>query len=211
MKAEERKALEQNSLVHGLEEAYEGVKKGPSSAVFYWVGGIVAVALVVGLFWYFTGAAEAIASARWAALANVAFPGQLEDLLSKSDWKDTPQGRLARFKQARLDLAQGLRELGIDKKAALKLIETAAGEYEALMKASGRVPVLQQEAIWGAAKARETLGEIDKAKEHYQRLVKDYEKTALGEDAAKQIKRLDDPANTRDLAEMRKEFGPLGK
>lgn len=207
MKAEERKSLEQNSLVQGLEEAYEGIKKGPSSTFLYWAIGIVAVLLVLGLFRYFMMSSETITSNRWASLSQAVFAPQVEALAAKSEWQDTPQGRLARFKEARLEMSTGLRELGINPKSGQEHLLNAAGHYEALIKASARVPLLHQEALWGAARARESLGELDKAREHYQKLVKEYEKTALGEDAARQLKRLDDPANERDLAELRKLFG----
>jgi len=209
MKAQERKALEQNAIVETIEQAYEGVKQGPPSTMLYWVVGIGLVALVVGLFYYFISTSNSIDSSRWATLGDVAFPAQLDPLLEKAEWKDTTQGRLASFKQARLDLAQGIRDLGLDRKTGIEKIKAAAERYEGLRKTSARVPLLQQEALWGAAKAREALGENAAAKAHYEQLVRDFKTTALGEDAAKQIKRLDDPANAKDFADVRAKFGPL--
>jgi hypothetical protein len=207
MKAEERKALEQNSLVEGLEKAYEGVRKGPSKTTLYWLCGIGAVALVIWLFVWFRNSAETQASQRWLELDSVAFPGQLDELLQKGELKDTPQGRLARFKEARMTLADGLRTLGDDRKKALQKIRAATEEYEKLLKSSGRVPVLQQEALWGAAKGRESLGEIEDAKKHYNKLVAEFESSYLGKDAAEQLKRLNDPANAAALSKIKSELG----
>src|ERR1700722_15661242 len=104
MKAEHRKELETNVLAQQLGKAYEGLKQGPSRSTVLWVGGAVAVVLIVFLFRYFMSSSEATASERWTKLDEVAFPEQLDSLLKESDFKDTPQGRLAEFKEARLNL-----------------------------------------------------------------------------------------------------------
>src|SRR5205807_2063556 len=114
MKAEHRKELETNVLAQQIEKAYQGLRQGPSRTLLFWVGGAVAVLLVFLLFRYFMSTSEATTSGRWLKLDGVVFPEQLDELLKESDLKDTPQGRLARYKEARLNLTEGMRILGHD-------------------------------------------------------------------------------------------------
>jgi tetratricopeptide (TPR) repeat protein len=202
MKAEERKALEHNDLADQLNRAYETLKQGPSRGTVWFVGITAAVLLVAGLFYMFYRSSEASASQRWLKLDDVVFTQQLEIVEKESDLKDTPQGRLLRFKDARVKLTQGFQDLANDTTRAVKRIEDAKDEYEKLIKSAGRVPLLHQEALSGAAKANEALGEIDAAIEHYKTLVGEYKDSALGIDAAKQLARLTTEAGRTEAREL---------
>lgn len=205
MKAEHRKELETNALATKINEAYDRLKQGPSRTTWIWLGVLGGGILVVLLFRYFMNSSEANDSARWTNLDNVVFGEQLDEFIENKDYKDTTQGRIARFKEARVNLSDGLRLLGPERDKSLKRIEKATDLYEDLLKSPGKVPLLHQEALWGAAKGNEVLGNIDKAKTHYEKLIKEYPSSALGLDAEKQLKRLDsdDPL----LKELNKEFG----
>ena len=181
MKAEHRKELETNVLAQQMERAYQGIKQGPSCATIVWIGGAAAVIIVFLLFRYFLSTSEATASQRWLKLDEVVFPEQLSDLIKDADLKDTPQGRLARFKEARLNLTQGMRDLGRSPETASKRIEDAVKTYEELAKSRGRVPLLDQEALWGAAKGNEALGEYENAINLYTRLAHDFPASAAGQ------------------------------
>jgi hypothetical protein len=205
MKAEHRKELESNVLAHQLERAYHGLKQGPSRTTVIWVVGAVAVLLVYLLFRYFMSSSEATTSARWLKLDDVVFPEQLETVLADNDLKDTPQGRLARYKEARLNLSEGVRILGYRTEEGVEKIENAIKTYEELAKSPGKVPLLHQEALWGAAKGNEALGEIDKASDFYKKLANEYPTSALGKDAKKQLERLEN-ADKKELAALKKAF-----
>jgi hypothetical protein len=206
MKAEHRKELETNVLAQQISRAYEGLKQGPSRSTVLWVGGAVAVVLIFLLFRWFTNSSESTSSERWMKLDEVVFPEQLDLLLNENDLKDALQGRLARFKEARLNLGQGLRDLASDPDRNVKRIEKATGLYEELSRSSGRVPLLHQEALWGAAKGNEALGEYEKARALYKQLADDYPASAMGKDAKKQLERLDDKTTQAELAELKKAF-----
>jgi hypothetical protein len=206
MKAEHRKELETNILAQHLEKAYQGLRQGPSRTFLFWVGGAVAVLLVFLLFRYFMSTSEATTSGRWLKLDGVVFPEQLDELLKESDLKDTPQGRLARYKEARMNLSEGMRILGHSSSEGTEKIESATRTYEELAKSPGRVPLLHQEALWGAAKGYEALGETDQAAKLYKRLADEYPTSALGMDAKKQLERLENTDNQADLAALKKAF-----
>ncbi|MFQ3650109.1 MAG: hypothetical protein SNJ75_07240 [Gemmataceae bacterium] len=205
MKAEEREALATNELAKGLETVAETVTHPPKTAL-YWGLGLGVVAIVVLLFLFFLWSANAASSARWVALSEAAFPEQLALLDAEGTLKDTAQGRLLEFKEARLALAEGMRMLGINRNNAGKSLQRAVEKYESLMKSAGKIPLLHQEALAGAARANEALGELDKAKKLYAQLADSYKNTALGEDAKKQLARLERDA--AQINELKKELSP---
>jgi hypothetical protein len=212
MKAEHRKELQTNVLAEQLARAYESLKQGPSRTTLYWIGGAVAVVAVVLLFRWFMSSSAEVASDRWKTLDEVVFAEQLDNVLEKGTLKDTPQGRLARYKEARLNLSQGLRELGFSRDLGRKHVEEATKAYEDLARKRERVDLLYQEALWGAAKGHEALGDLAEARKYYAQLSKEFPTSALGKDAAAAIDRLADTKNQADLEELKKAFGaPAGK
>jgi hypothetical protein len=206
MKAEHRKELETNILAQQLGKAYEGLKQGPSRTTLFYVGAAVAVVLVIVLFRYFMSSSERDASKRWRELDEVVFPDQLETYLAQADVKDTTQGKVARYREARLELAQGLRDLGVHRQGATDRIHSATKTYDELARSAGKVPLLHQEALSGAAKGYEALGDFETARARYKRLADDYPTSALGKDAKAAIDRLDNSNNQADLAELKKAF-----
>jgi len=206
MKAEERKALQTNALAQELGKAIDTIKQGPSRSTMIYLGvgiAIVAVALLARTFWR---SSEATSSARWLKLDEIVFPEQLASFLEEPDLKETQQGRLARFKEARIKLTQGIRDLGTNPSLAQTNIEEGTKIYEKLIDSVSRVPLLHQEALWGSAKGNESLGQIDRAKEYYEKLVKEYPASSMGKDSKKQLERLDSDTGKKEIAELVKTF-----
>jgi hypothetical protein len=125
---------------------------------------------------------------------------ELENYLK--DNADSEQGRLARFELARLDLVEGVRDLGsLSRAEALKRVRQAAESYEKLAAQPALTPQLAQEALLNAAKARETLGDFEAAKEMYARLAREYPQSLKGKAAEAQLKALQAPGP--DLEELK--------
>jgi hypothetical protein len=129
-----------------------------------------------------------------------------EDGNFNKDNKGTIQHRLARAQLARLFLLQGSRDLGSrvprTHESGYTNLRNTAHIYKKLIDETGDTPLLQQEALMGAAKASEALGEIDSAKGYYERLAKDYKATARGKQAERELERLkDDSADIAAIAE----------
>jgi tetratricopeptide (TPR) repeat protein len=119
------------------------------------------------------------------------------------------QGRLARLEEARRDLYDGLRDLGVNGAArtqALENIKKAAEIYDALVTECADNPVLHQQTLMGAAKAHESLGQYDEARKFYQQLSQKYGNTVLGREADDQLKRLEVAEQKGDLQALREEF-----
>jgi tetratricopeptide (TPR) repeat protein len=207
MKADHRKELQTNLLADRLSRAAHSLTQAPSRSTMIYLG-LAALAVVLILTWrYFSASSEASSSERWRKLDEVIFGAQLDEFVQDKDVQGTRQGLVARFKEARRLLQDGLRDLGTRKADARQNVEKGTQAYEALLKESLPVPLLQQEALWGAAKGYEALGDLDKAKQYYERLVKEHGNSALGRDADKALARLNDEDNRRDLEDLAKEFG----
>src|SRR5262249_37699953 len=151
-------------------QAFDYVKKNTPRGTGLFLGIAVVVVLIVLLFRYFYLSSEATASERWVRLDQATFVGEVEAIAGDAELKDTEQARMARLLAARMKLDGGLKNLGINRDQALKEIEEARSLYTELSKSTGRVPLVQQEALYGAAKANESLGQIKAAEELYQQL-----------------------------------------
>jgi tetratricopeptide (TPR) repeat protein len=190
MKAEHRKELETNKLADRIGGAIQSFKEGPSrNAIIY--GSIVVVALLLFVVYrWVAGNATATDSGRWLRLDQLSSREELESFVK--DNGETEQGRLARFALARLELVDGLSGLGSPTRPeAIKHVRRAAETYEKLASEPGKAPQLAQEALMNAAKARESLGEFDQAKQLYSRLARDYPQSLKGKVAAEQVKALE--------------------
>jgi hypothetical protein len=209
MKAEHRKELQTNVLADRLGHFMQSMKEGPSRGTVLL---IAAVVLIIGLgyTWRFLSrSSEKSDSERWVKWNEVTTPAELQGLLDNKDLEGTQQARLARFLAARKNLLEGTRDLAQEGKEhddAVKNIREAAEQYEKLAGEVSDRPVLVQEALAGAARGRESLGEIDNARRLYERLAKEYPESYLGKDARKQLDRLDNKANSKDLEDLRSRY-----
>jgi tetratricopeptide (TPR) repeat protein len=200
MKAEHRKELETNTLADHIGQFVQNLKQGPSRSAVIYGSVIVAVILLVVAYRWISLNAAASDSGRWLRLDQITSREDLETFLK--DNADTEQGRLARFELARLDLVEGLGNLAsLNGADAVKRVQRAADIYEKLAAESGNTPQLTREALLNAAKARESLGEFDKAKQLYNRLARDFPQSLAGKNAAEQVKALD--AGGPELEELK--------
>jgi tetratricopeptide (TPR) repeat protein len=226
------KPTETSMLGQRLLELWNRVKQGESRLTWYILGGVAAV--VIGFFvWrYFAGLAKARDSERDRALFTISDRVQtvepdnpragpmsedekqvkvLEDFIKENEGK--AQARYARFLLARLYLNRGLRGLRAESSpgrpnARRGDIQRAAELYEKLIADASDVPLLLQEALLNAGKARETLGEIDEAKKHYERLVNEKElKESYAAKAANELlKRINDPEGLKEIKRLAAEL-----
>jgi hypothetical protein len=208
MKAEHRKELQTNVLADRLGKAIQGMKEGPSRGTLLIVGGAALIGLLAFVWWYFWSTSQAAESARWAQWDSLSTPAALDSFAQNKENQGTPQGRLARFQIARLSLLGGLSKLGSDRAGALESVRKAAGLYEGLANEASELPLLQQEALLGAGKAHEALGDVEKAKGYYKKLADSHPDTAFGKDARAQLDRLE--KDGKDLQELAAEPKPAG-
>jgi tetratricopeptide (TPR) repeat protein len=208
MKAEHRKELMTNTLANRLGEAVTSMKEGPSRGVLF-VLAAVGLIVILALVWrYMAASGEEADSSRWLKWDSVATPEQLKAFVENKDVEDQAQGRLARLEEARRGLHEGLRQLGNTgtRKKAQEELKHAAGLYEKLAEECADKPPLHQQALMGAAKSYESLGDAEQARKYYQHLQNKYSNTVFGRDAAEQIQRLDAAEQNGDFKALKDEL-----
>jgi len=208
MKAEHRKELMTNSLAHRLGDAFQGMKEGPSRGTILFLVAAGVIVILVFVWRYLSTSNEETDSARWLQWDSLTSPEQLTTFADDPKMQGHLQGRLARLEEARRGLHDGLRELGPlgTRPQALKNIQKAAERYDKLVDECADKPLLHQQALMGAAKAHESLGEYDQARKFYQLLAKDHGNSALGKEADEQWKRLDAAEQSGELKTLREEY-----
>lgn len=208
MKAEHRKELMTNTLANRLGSAIQGMREGPSRGTMLFLVAAGLILLLVLVWRYFSASAEESASARWLEWDKLTSPKELEKFAENKDAQEHMPGRLARLAEARRALYEGLRNLGdpVVRTEAQKNIRKAADLYDKLADELADQPLLHQQVLMDAAKAHESLGEIDQARKFYQQLAQKYAKTSLGEEASKQDKRVEAAEQNGDLKALRDEY-----
>jgi tetratricopeptide (TPR) repeat protein len=208
MKAEHRKELMTNTLANRLGEAVQTMKEGPSRGTIF-VLAAVGVIVILALVWrYLATSGEESDSAQWLKWDSLATPEQLKAFVENKEIEGQAQGRLARLEEARRSLHEGLRQLGNagTRKKALEELKGAAGLYDKLAQECADKPLLHQQVLMGAAKANESLGEVEQARKYYQQLQDKYGKSVFGQEAAEQIQRLDAAEKNGDFKALRDEL-----
>ncbi len=208
MKAEHRKELMTNTLATRLGDAVQSMKEGPSRGMLFVLAAVGLVVILVLIWRYLAASAEETDSARWLKWDNLTTPEQLKAFVENKEVEGHAQGRLARLEEARRSLYEGLRQLGNagTRKKALEDLQRAAGLYDSLAEECSDKPLLHQQALMGAAKAHESLGEADQARRKYQQLQSNYGDTFFGRDAAEQLQRLDAAEQNGDFKALRDEL-----
>jgi hypothetical protein len=184
MKAEERKEIETNSLIHAVQRARERVT---GRTLYYVIG---ALALMIGgilLYRYLTGEKSKARDAGLIQLINADTPDKLKQ--GMEDHRGSVLGSLYKLQLARhLLLNEGLPKLGTDSSEARKQAANAVADARTYyLDLTGELkqkeePALVQEAWHSAAQAEEALvglptapggtdsrGEVDKVIEYYEK------------------------------------------
>jgi tetratricopeptide (TPR) repeat protein len=208
MKAEHRKELMTNTLAQTLEHTVQRFKEGPSkNTVLVVVLVVLGVVLFLVWHWFAENAREAD-SARWVQWDSMVAPVQLENFLKEKNVEGTEQALLTGYLEARRRLYDGVQDLGFNSKTATDDLIKARDLYEKLSKESSKQPVLEQEALLGAGRACESLGDYDRARGFYDNLVKKYPDSARGQTAQKRLAQLNDPAKAADLKDLANAYRP---
>lgn len=236
MKADHRKELQTNVLADRMGRMVQGLRSGGprSMSAIAWVIGGLALVAIVSLYWAM-GQRNNLSEA-WVKMDNQAInlprnPGEpggeavTYDAIIR-EHPGTVPARTARFQVARIKLKTGLS--GIYSEAfrgeAAKLLRDAREQFTKLAAECQGVPILEQEALLGAAKAEETLagvaepdsedkrmGNLDEALKLYQRLAAKFPGTYEGQAAEKRAKELQDEGQRAQIDKFYKEMSQMTK
>jgi hypothetical protein len=198
MKAEHRKELETNILADRMGHLIQRMKHRPQRRVFLYV--IAGLIVVVGLFIFYnmrkTAAAEA--SERWRWLED-GFRPYIDQL--KAEYKDTNEGKAARFQYAWLAAwDEGLTLLGASPVDAFRDLEVAESYYKSLVEDCAGDPVWEPEAMYALAvieearalRAKDRKNTLVRAGALYKKVAEKYKDSAHGKSAKKRAKLLEE-------------------
>jgi tetratricopeptide (TPR) repeat protein len=213
--SQRRHNLEKNTLADSLNRVVQALKEGPSRSTWIVVGIVVAAVALYFVWNYFSKSSDEKSSARWYTAFRL-FDG--ESVTAPADEKSLPlsneaelekfvkehdgtvQAKVCRFYLARLAMARGEGRLGgLERDGALEHVRKAAGLYEKLAGETSDWPDLHQQALLGAGKAHEALGDFSQALKHYNQFVSDYSnpKSAFLDDATAGQERLKEGSDSR--------------
>jgi hypothetical protein len=165
MKTERRHELETNTLAKKLARWIELVK--PYSKVF---GGVLVAVLVIAVVGMFVRRQAARAeAAAWDAYYQATEGGRpsLDELLAVADeHRNTSVEPWARIAWADSQLQVGARLLFHDRSMAQQFLSRAIDAYLELKTDAGN-DLIRQRAIYGLARANETLSHLDRAHQEY--------------------------------------------
>ena len=165
MKTERRHELETNTLAKKLARWIELVK--PYSKVF---GGVLVAVLVIAVVGMFVRRQAARAeAAAWDAYYQATEGGRpsLDELLAVADeHRNTSVEPWARIAWADSQLQVGARLLFHDRSTAQQFLSRAIDAYRELKTDAGN-DLIRQRAIYGLARANETLSHLDRAHQEY--------------------------------------------
>jgi hypothetical protein len=201
MKAEHHKESPAHAVRQRVGRLLSDFKARPStSSIVFWVALLLVVGLVVG--WMVIRRQEKErSSATWLKYDESTTVEDLERLAR--DHPGTTAALAARFEQARLQLRQGLDKYAAgeekERTEAQENLKQAAKLYEDLAREAGSYPLLVQEALRGAAKARESQGDLDGALKDYRDLANAKPETDVTKAAAEAVKNLEDPDTRKKL------------
>jgi len=196
MKAEHRKELRANPVVERLGQLWNDYKIKPTtSTLIFWGAVVLIVAAIVGWRLYANYSTQRMGAA-WMGVADATNADDLAKVAA--DDPGTPPALAARFEEARAKLRQGLDKLTApdekDRTEAREKVHNAAELYTSLVgEADDRFPLLKEEALMGAAKAHESLGELDAALKNYRDLAGLKASSDLVRQAKEAVTQLEDP------------------
>ncbi|MBX7167840.1 MAG: hypothetical protein K1X74_16020 [Pirellulales bacterium] len=151
MKTERRP---KNELADALMRTAEGVK--PYSTYIF--GGVLALIVVGGIYVYLSNTSEAQKRAAWDSFNDATNDNKLEQLDDLArDFPDAPAGLWAQLVAANKRLEAGGELLFSNRTAARDELRKAVEGFDAVRE-TAQIPLLREQAIWGAARAYESLG-----------------------------------------------------
>lgn len=191
-----RHELQKNELADWLEEKIEDLRPYfPAISI----GGLLALALVLGVWWYSTQQSQASA-ASWNQYFSALGEREQDEALQKviESEKSNEAANWARQTLADTKLARGAAAVFTDREASKKQLEEAAELYTAIRSTTSD-PLLRSRATFGLARAQESLFNVEGAKKLYEEVAQANSDSVIGEEAQAAVKRLSDPRDVELL------------
>jgi tetratricopeptide (TPR) repeat protein len=167
MKTDRRHELQTNELADSLARAIERLKPYGRAIA----GALLGIVVLIALWFYMDSQAKASLEAGWDEFYEAEGNPNPQKLLEVIDHNPlgTPVGDWARVALGDRYLTGGVDQLFANKAEATNLLTKAVDQYNAVLGVA-KDPFLKQKALFGVARAYESLGQLDQARGKYQEL-----------------------------------------
>jgi hypothetical protein len=170
MKTERRHELQANQLAEFLTDVSEKAKPYAKGLV-----GIALAALVVVCAYLYLSRRSAAEEGQswneaWQAIGSRDDEG-LRNVIKK--YPDKPAAMWSQLVLADIELSRGVASLFGQKSAGRDLIRSAYDDYQHVADHAAH-PLLREQAVFGMGRTQESLNQLEKAREAYEKVVKDF-------------------------------------
>lgn len=175
MEGERRHELEENDLAESVATLVQRMRP------HLWTAATAALALVGGLAaWSLISAQQAASRSRsWdACMAALAErnPERLNDVIRQ--YPGSPAAQWSQLLLADSAIAEGSQQMFSDRTRGRERLEAAVAIYSTLLGERPQ-PLIAERAVFGMAKAREGLGQLEEARKGYEAIVSEYPTSAV--------------------------------
>ncbi|HTQ38893.1 MAG TPA: tetratricopeptide repeat protein [Pirellulales bacterium] len=193
MKAQHRHELQTNQLAVWLEHSGQRLKPYARAIV----GVLVAAAIVLAVYTYLGSVerrANVAASDQFVSGLDALEGGMTAELQRTiDDYRGTQPATLAQLVKAEILLDNGANALYANKPAGRENIFNASDAFAAVDRET-HDPMLRAWALYGLGRAHESMGDLDRARDDFQQLLKEYPDSSLAEAARTHVDRLNQPS-----------------
>jgi len=166
MKTERRHELQTNALADWLGRSIENVRPYSTGIV----GGVVLVVVAMGAYTYWKHQTRTSEQRGWEQLLSFSAAGNPNNLEDVADtFPNALVGIYARLQLANVQLNNGIYQLFTDRAEGKDQLNKAVVTFETI-KNEATDPFLQQHALYGLARAHESLDHLEEAEKYYQEL-----------------------------------------
>jgi hypothetical protein len=169
MKTERRHELQTNELADWLGKGVELVEQNARAAI----GVVVALAVILAVYYFMRADSNRKRVAGWDRYFQAMNNRDAAEMLSIAEaYPRSPVGAWARLTVADNQLVTGINQLFQNRAEANDQLRRAVANYEEVERSSvaANEPLLRQRALWGLARAYESLNQLDKARAGYRQL-----------------------------------------
>ncbi len=172
MKTERRHELQTNALADWLGDQVERLRPYTRLAV----GLLIAILVAIGLYGFMSTQSASRTEQGWQryftamdALRQKGDATDLTQIAESAEFARTPPGYWAQLSLGDFHLSEGINQLFSDRAAASNSLRAAVDNYSRVTD-QRQQPLLAERAILGAARAYESLNELEKARVAYEAL-----------------------------------------
>jgi tetratricopeptide (TPR) repeat protein len=189
MKAQHRHELQTNQLALWIENAIEQMKPYARAII----GVLVALAIVLGVYAYLGMVERRTEAAASEQLINaIDSPSPIELQNTMDSYRGTQPAVIAQLILAERMLDDGSNALFLNKQSGRESLFKAAEAFATVEKET-RDSILRSWALYGLARSHESMGDLDRARGDYERLIKEYPEGSLTDAAKTHLNRIDQP------------------